>query len=157
MDTDRGEKEESWLSLLGLRARISLFALVWAEHEQAREERYMVGPKGWVDMMYKARSGESKTREQECSWEEETRQKYISKEMAALNKRSCRLRLCGVSVWKNPCIHNSALKNLCASSTFIQRGHQQGQWLLRSSRTKGLLIHIRLKMKLACQHVSNQG
>lgn len=61
MVTDRREKEKSWLSLLDLRARISLFALVWTGHEQAREERCIVGSKGWMDMMHKSRIGESKT------------------------------------------------------------------------------------------------
>lgn len=53
----RSEGAESWLSSLGLRARISLFALVWAGRERAREQWYVVGVKGRGDMMYEARSG----------------------------------------------------------------------------------------------------
>lgn len=59
--TEERRRRADW-AYWGLRARISLFALVWAGHEQAREERCVAGLKGWVDTMCKARSGESKTR-----------------------------------------------------------------------------------------------
>lgn len=117
MDSDRGEKEESRLSLLGLRARISLFALVWAEHEQAREEGYIVGPKGWVDMMYKTRRGESK-KGKSAVGRNRKRQNHISKKWLFWTGDPAGWGP-GLSVWMNPCVQSPTLWNFCTRSTFL--------------------------------------
>lgn len=147
MDSDRGEKEESRLSLLGLRARISLFALVWAEHEQAREEGYIVGPKGWVDMMYKTRRGESKkgrggVQLGEIEKDRITFQRNDCSELVILQAEDL-ASLCGwIHVSRVPHFETSVQDQLFY---FNWKSHQQGQWLFRIKaqpygRTTHLLI-----------------